>query len=162
MFKFKDKPFFMKPLKMSKAFPSGVVTNYRNLPILLSDYKGPMDIDVCVSEVVDMVSEYRVFVRTKTYNDEHIVGMKHYQGDPFLVPSKEYVQQVINYLFRYTDFPHAYTLDVAVLADGSTEVIELNDAWSSGCYGLNGKDYLSFYMDRWIQLTTIKYTQPNR
>ena len=159
---FKDKPFFMKPLKNTKAFAAGVVTNYKNLPIMLSDYKGPKDIEVLVSEVVDMVSEYRVFVRTRTYNDDPITGVKHYLGDPFLVPDKQYVVDAINYLKRYTDMPHSYTLDVAILSDGRTEVIELNDAWSSGSYGLNGKDYLSFYIDRWIQLMGPKYTQPDR
>jgi len=148
--KFGKTPKFIKPRYVTKGFPSGVVSNIGNLPVMLSDYKGPKDIDILEVEVVDMVSEYRVFVRRRKNNP--IVGMRHYQGDPFLVPSKNYITEVINYLRRYTDLASAYTLDVAVMADGTTQVVEMNDGWSVGSYGLDGETYFGFLLDRWLQL----------
>ena len=35
----------------------------------------------------------------------------------------------------------AYTLDVGVMEHGSTVLIEVNDMWAIGSYGMNAKDY---------------------
>jgi hypothetical protein len=41
---------------------------------------------------------------------------------------------------HFTDSPIGYTLDVCVNSDG-TFLIECNDGWSIGNYGLEGKAY---------------------
>ena len=146
-------PKFIKPLNNHKAFASGVIKNIKSLPILLSDYKDDWNIEILVSDVIDVQSEYRIFVNNLKYDSLHkIIGMKHYLGDEFLIPNKDYVLKVIDYLSTIKDLPCCYTLDVGILADGSTQVIELNDAWSIGSYGLNGEEYLEFILHRWIDI----------
>lgn len=37
--------------------------------------------------------------------------------------------------------------------DGKTLLIEVNDAWALGCYGLESHLYAKFLLTRWAQLT---------
>lgn len=78
--------------------------------------------------------------------------MKHYQGELFKMPSENYILQVLSELCKYTDLTYCFTLDVGVLADGSTQVVEMNDAWSIGTYGLDGEVYLKWLIKRWKQM----------
>lgn len=156
-----DKPMFVKPLYKVKAFPSGVNTQRNMLPILLSDYTGSWDIPVLVSEVVDMVSEYRVYV---SKNRGQIIGMRHYQGNEMLFPDVEHIRMVVNELCNSGEMPATFSADFAVIKNHSyhdrsnygnyrTELIEVQDAWAIGAYGLDGNKYLSFLMERWAELT---------
>lgn len=155
----KVQEFFIKPLYETKAFASGVIKDLKNLPLILSDYKGSKNIEVLVTKTVDIVSEYRVFVRRN--RPEKISGMKHYSGDFFVYPNKEFIIKCINHLTKYTDFPASYTLDIGILSNGETIIVELNDGWSCGNYGLDGETYLKFYLDRWKQLMGPEIVQPD-
>lgn len=73
----------------------------------------PSDKEMYISEVLNTFSEWRVFV----FN-ERIVGVKHYLGDPWVMPDKSVVYQMVR---EYTDCPAAYTLDVAVAATFTLE-----------------------------------------
>lgn len=98
-----------------------------------------------VSPVVDFKSEYRVFVR---YGQ--ILDMKHYWGDPLMFPDSKVIQRAIK---DYTSAPDAYGIDFGVTKDGRTLLIEVNDAWALGCYGLESHLYAKFLLTRWTQLT---------
>jgi hypothetical protein len=41
----------------------------------------------------------------------------------------------------YKNCPSAYTLDVGLIASGETVLVEVNDMWAIGSYGLDGRDY---------------------
>lgn len=103
------------------------------------------DIDIYRSAVIDFVSEYRVFVR---YGE--ILDMKHYWGDPLILPDPKVIQNAIK---DYTSAPDAYGIDFGVTKDGKTLLIEVNDAWALGCYGLESHTYAKFLLTRWAQLT---------
>lgn len=103
------------------------------------------DIDIYRSPVVDFKSEYRVFVR---YGQ--ILDMKHYWGDPLMFPDSKVIQRAIK---DYTSAPDAYGIDFGVTKDGRTLLIEVNDAWALGCYGLESHLYAKFLLTRWTQLT---------
>lgn len=103
------------------------------------------DIDIYRSPVVDFKSEYRVFVR---YGQ--ILDMKHYWGDPLVFPDSKVIQRAIE---DYTSAPDAYGIDFGVTKDGRTLLIEVNDAWALGCYGLESHLYAKFLLTRWAQLT---------
>lgn len=103
------------------------------------------DIDIYRSPVVNFVSEYRVFVR---YGE--ILDIKHYWGDPLIFPDSKVIQNAIE---DYTSAPDAYGIDFGVTRDGKTLLIEVNDAWALGCYGLESHLYAKFLLTRWAQLT---------
>ena len=51
---------------------------------------------------------------------------------------------------------NAYSLDIGVDDKGRTLLIECNDAYALGCYGLNPIDYAKFISARWAQLFNRK------
>lgn len=82
-----------------------------------------------VSEVVDFVSEYRCFV-----NREQLKGIKNYLGDEWVLPSKDFVMDCISKIGKNLT---AYTLDVGILPNGKTAVIEVHNFVSCGLYGFD-------------------------
>jgi hypothetical protein len=46
-------------------------------------------------------------------------------------------------------------MDFGVLEDGSTVLVECNDGWSIGNYGLCHLKYYQMLKDRWLQITGI-------
>lgn len=53
----------------------------------------------------------------------------------------------------FTDAPNGYAIDFGVTADGRTLLIEVNDGYSVGAYGLFFTDYAKLLAARWAQLT---------
>ena len=53
------------------------------------------------------------------------------------------------------EVPVAYTLDVGVLDPGVTALVEVNDGFSAGCYGLRPDLYVKFLADRWCQMVDV-------
>lgn len=103
------------------------------------------DTEIYFSEVLDFVSEYRVFVR---YGQ--ILDCKHYWGNPMIFPSSSVIIDAIS---KYGSAPDAYGIDFAVTRDEKTVLIEVNDAWALGCYGLEMHLYAKFLLTRWAQIT---------
>lgn len=103
------------------------------------------DVDLFCSSVLPIKSEYRVFVR---YGK--VLDIKHYYGDPLIFPDPKIIEQVIG---DYKTSPDAYGIDFGVLGDGRTVMIEVNDAWALGCYGLEAHSYAKFLITRWAQMT---------
>lgn len=48
--------------------------------------------------------------------------------------------------------PAAFAIDFGVLTDGQTALVELNDGFSIGTYGLSGELYADFTAARWAEL----------
>lgn len=135
-------PIFVKPYDKLKFFPSGVLRNPSSIGMFFSDI--PDDFKVMTSEVVDMVSEYRCFVKNGS-----LVGIKNYIGSFLLFPD---IYKIMRMIIDYRDSPSAYTLDVAITDKGDTILIECNDGWSVGSYGLDGDVYASFLTRRWAEI----------
>ena len=89
---------------------------------------GGADKKYFLSEWVDNVeSEWRVFV----FNGD-IQDVRCYSGDPWKIPDKQYVQEVVD---TYSQIRNtAYAFDVMV-TDKKTEILELHDFFSCGLYG---------------------------
>lgn len=133
---------FIKPVEGGKLFPGTVINNlmdFRNCYGLSSDTK------IWCSEQLDFVSEYRCFIR---YGE--IIGVKHYKGDIFKSPSKDILLKMIN---DYIDSPKAYTIDLGVTDKGKTYLIEVNEGYSVGAYGLDPIKYSKLLATRWAELT---------
>lgn len=140
-------PIFIKPLAELKVFPSGVLKSPNDLSLIFSDIENKKQL-AQISEVISMKSEYRCFVKKK-----QLVGIQHYMGDFKLFPDVSVIEEMID---GFKSCPASYTLDVAITDKGETVLVECNDAWAVGNYGLDGKLYVQFLLDRWMQMFNFK------
>ena len=117
-----------------KAFTGGIVENTKQLELLKHFDNIPDDMEVFTADIVNFISEYRVFV-----SNGKIYGIKHYKGDFTIFPHIPTVESMVR---AYTNCPSAFTLDVGVTDSiYSTKLVEVNDMWAIGSYGLEGKVY---------------------
>lgn len=136
-----NQKIFIKPLE-TKLF-KGIVC-HDSIQTLIETALHPDETKIYVSEPINFVSEYRVFV-----NQGLMVGCKHYLGDFTITPDFDIISQAI---LRYNSYPIAYAADFGITSDGQTLLIEINDAWSLGSYGLDSKIYANMLLHRWIQM----------
>lgn len=139
-------PSFIKPLSKIKAFTGFVAVDKLYIDIFAEKYDGL----VSSQEIVEIESEYRMYINCKK-----IVGMKHYRGNCLVFPDGKFIQDCVDFSNSILD-NHSYTLDFGVLEDGSTILIEVNDGWAIGNYGLEPLDYYYFVRNRWLQITGIR------
>lgn len=95
--------------------------------------------------VVEFQSEYRIYV-----DEKEIMGYARY--DPYgLDDAPEPDWNIVNDMINTYNCKTTYALDVGVLVDGRTTLVEINDAWAIGLYGkaLTPKQYLHFLNKRW-------------
>lgn len=136
-------PVFIKPLPAQhKLFAGHVVARFRDL---IETAGIAPETPVSCSEAVEMVSEYRAFV-----HENEIIGFKHYAGDFGVFPDFSPVEAA---MWAWKARPIAASMDWAVTRDGRTLLIEVNDAYSLGCYALNPLLYAAMLADRWFELT---------
>ena len=57
-----------------------------------------------------------------------------------------------NAIMDYKSQPAGYSIDFGITSDGRTLLIECNDGWSLGNYGLNDVTYSTLLAKRWVQL----------
>ncbi|MCR5123091.1 MAG: ATP-grasp domain-containing protein [Ruminococcus sp.] len=132
---------FIKPLE-DKQF-TGVVV--RSVKDLVGCGICGVDQDIYCSEIVDFVAEWRCFVR---YG--RILDVRHYRGDW----RKHFDHKVIENAVRdYKSAPAGYSADFGLTSDGRTLLIEVNDGYALGCYGLFYIDYAKLLSARWAELT---------
>lgn len=132
------KSFFIKPVEY-KLF-DGCVINDMSLPYFTSID----DCKVYTSELLDIVSEWRVYV-----HNGQMVYSSNYAGNFMVHPNYQYVQNLIN---NYKDAPVAYTIDIGILANSENTVIEFNDFYAISAYGLNCVKYAEMLKDRYYQI----------
>jgi ATP-grasp domain, R2K clade family 2 len=137
-----ETPFFIKPVER-KLFDAILLSKQHQLSYF-RDFKP--DIRVIVSEPLEIISEWRTFVHL-----QQMIDCRNYIGDFRVHPDYSVIQANIDV---YQNSPVAYTLDVAVLRDGRTVVVEFDDFWSVGAYGLDPADYARMLRDRYIEIIT--------
>lgn len=142
-------PVFVKPVNL-KQFNAGVISNIHQIGWIEEHLKD--DVPVIISEVKNIISEYRCYVI-----DGKCVGIYNYLGDIFEFPNPT----AINYMISiFKSAPVAYSLDVGIVEDPKedenyTILIECNDFWSLGNYGLSPKLYCRGLMLRWRELLEL-------
>jgi len=97
-----------------------------------------------MSECVNFISEYRCFVLNK-----EMVGCKNYKGDFKIFPNASIMENAIN---DYINQPVAYSIDFGVTDKGETLLIEMNDAFGLGSYGLDKLIYCKILEARWDEI----------
>ena len=97
-----------------------------------------------ISEVVDIVSEYRAFVF-----HGRLVGLKNYTGEFTIFPNIFIIGDMIT---SYTKCPPSYTLDVGITSNNDTIVIEVHDFFSCGLYGFENLNLPYMYSQTFYNL----------
>lgn len=104
---------------------------------------------VYVSSIVNFEDEYRVYI----YKDE-VKEVHHYLAKNWK-PKHPLDYNVIEKMVEATqgnDMPVFYSIDVGVTDDGKTLLVECNDGYALGNYGLAPCDYAKMSMERWQQI----------
>lgn len=138
-YKMSREPIFIKPVK-TKLF-DGSVLNSENR---LSYFEPYIKQDVIISPVVEIISEWRAYV-----HKGKLVDCKCYCKDFKISPDYEFIEMNIK---AYRDSPIAYTIDIGVLENGNNIVVEFNDFWSIGSYGIYSDKYAEMLIDRWFEI----------
>lgn len=137
-------PVFVKPVE-DKKFTGVVVRSTKDLVGCGICGEDP---DVLCSEVVNFKAEWRCFVR---YG--RILGVRPYKGDWRLHYDPDIIETAVN---SFTTAPKGYAMDFGVTEDGRTLMIEVNDGYALGCYGLLYIDYAKLLSARWAELTSTE------
>lgn len=131
---------FIKPIQ-TKLFKGKVIQQFRDFIGL----KYEEEVPIWCSEVVELITEWRCFVR---YGE--VVDVRRYTGRWDSQLNRKEVEAAIQ---AYKSQPAAYGLDIGVDAQGEHYLVEVNDGHSLGTYGLEPVTYAKFLAARWAELT---------
>ena len=133
--KYDNKKVFLKSLYTLKRPLNGI-----------ADYISHNDlIGFQVSEIIDILSEWRVFVFKGKI--QHI---SNYSGESLIFPDPKVIEDMVKY---YTFAPKAWTLDIAVTADRETVVIECHRFFSCGLYGFSDHAIIpKMFSQEWFEM----------
>jgi ATP-grasp domain, R2K clade family 2 len=133
-------PLFAKPRLKRKRFVAQVFAEGDELPLVSL----PSGLAVWCGEPVVWRSEFRVFVVNGVELDR-----RNYDGDPLVEPDGLVVGQCIALMGLQMA---GYALDIGVLDSGQTAVVEVNEGFSLGGYGVSPTVMADVLIARWTQL----------
>lgn len=146
--------YFVKPIR-SKAFTGKVISSVANL---VGCGNHSEDYEVLVSEPLNICAEWRCFIIYDELIDVRPYGILldknrksycyHYDSNVLM--------SMIDAFKQWDERPAACSMDICVTDDGRTLLVELNDAYSLGCYGLSSVYYAKLISARWSQLMGVK------
>lgn len=137
-------PLFIKP-KQGKLF-TGFICNSET--DIAGRFSPEESISVYCSEVRNIVTEWRCFIR---YGD--ILDIRRYKGELGKIYSLKAVKDMV---LSYADAPSAYSIDIGLTDNDETIIVEVNDGYSLGSYGLDPLLYAKLLSARWAELTETK------
>lgn len=134
-------PLHIKPAKKHKLFPGMLISKFADL-LPTSWVKD--DEPVIIQEPVDFVSEWRATIlRNK------IINIAHYKGDPCCFPN---VKTMEAGLVEFVARPIGFAMDWGITSQGQTLLVEVNDGYALGNYGVRGHLYTALVECRWREL----------
>lgn len=92
-----------------------------------------------------IVSEWRLYI-----HNHKIVDSRNYTGDFMINPNYQYALTCLEY--NKSRFPKAYTMDIGVLENDENVIIEYNDMWAIGNYGMPNDIYVRMLQDRYFEI----------
>jgi hypothetical protein len=134
-------PIFVKPVE-GKRFTGRVVNGTADL---VGCGTCGEDVDVTCSEVRRFVAEWRCFVRKG-----RILDVRPYRGSWRISLDTTFVEEAVA---SYSAAPAGYAADFGVTEKGETLLVEVNDGYSLGSYGLEPHAYAALLAARWAELT---------
>ena len=93
-----------------------------------------------ISEYVEFISEYRVFVLRGV-----IQAIQHYKEDVKVFPDIDIIEQIITDYTAIEGSSKAFTVDVGIDKQGRTLLIEIHTFNSCGTYGFDDKALIRMY-----------------
>lgn len=126
---------FIKPTE-TKFFQGKVIREFRDFIGLNYDE----EVEIWCSEVVEILTEWRCFIR---YGK--LLDVRYYKG---YWNNKLDINLVNTAIEQYTNQPAAYSLDFGIGKDGKYYLIEVNDGYSMGSYGMLPVPYAKFLSAR--------------
>lgn len=98
--------------------------------------------EIYISDLVEFDSEWRVYVK-----ENRIQNICFYRGDPTVFPDPKVIRRMISSWCG----PCCYALDVGII-ENKTCLVEINDFYSVGNYGLDPVTYADMLLLRWRDL----------
>jgi hypothetical protein len=132
-------PVFVKSVSQ-KSLTGRLIRNFKDL--IGAGYT-TSDFDVWCSEPVEFMSEWRTFIRY-----DKIIDMRPYNGWGYY-PDRSVVEDALS---KWKNRPAACSMDFGVTSDGRTILIECNDGFALGEYGLREHKYAKLISARWFEL----------
>lgn len=116
------------------------------------------DFEVFVSEPLDIVAEYRCFVLNDEILDVRPYGsFREETKEGYLYPyNPDVLKKIIDAYSKYDKKVKACSIDICVTKEGRTLLLECNDAYALGCYGLFPISYARFIATRWQEVMQIE------
>ena len=136
-------PVFVKPVQ-GKFFTGRLVTTAKDL--VACGMCGE-DTEVYCSEPVAFVAEWRCFVMRG-----QILDVRPYRGSWRAGFDARVIAEAVD---AYTSAPAGYGMDFGVTEDGRTLLVEVNDGYALGSYGLEHHAYARLLSARWAELVGV-------
>lgn len=142
--RFSKEKCFIKPVEQ-KLFTGFVFdgSDAARLSVALIDDNEP----IYRSEIKKIAAEYRCIIL-----DGEILDIRRYRGDWTIVPDKDIVHAAINSFKGSGEAPICYTIDFGIDDVGKTFIIEVNDGFAFGHYGIGTSAYASCLAARWKEM----------
>ena len=137
-------PLFVKPVE-DKKFNGKVISGISDLVGCGTSGENP---PVVCSEIVQFRTEWRCFVR---YGE--ILDVRPYRGDWRLHFDPSIIEETVE---AYLSAPAGYGIDFGLTSDGRTLLVEVNDGYALGSYGLQHNLYAQLLSARWSELMGVK------
>lgn len=141
---------FIKPVETKQYGISGLILDGMKYTIL-NDVSEETKFYAYQPFAKKLISEWRIYVHR-----HKMVDARNYSGDFCEMFNRTYANYVINQ--NKLDFPIAYTMDIGIFEeeDGvqmpENVVIEFNDMWAIGNYGMPNDLYLQLLKDRYYEI----------
>lgn len=141
-----EAPVFIKPTQI-KLFTGTVIDEFNHV-----QYKHHYpDAEIIVQDVIDFTSEWRCYIfRNK------LVDIKNYSGTIIedLGFLKNFVEKLVLNEISTKNFPETFVIDIGFSNawDIPISVIEFNDMWAIGNYGVDNDLYVRMLKERYFDI----------
>ena len=142
--------YFVKPVK-SKAFTGKVISSINDL---IGCGNCNEDYEVLVSECLNIRAEWRCFIMYDEIIDVRPYGMliDSSRQSHLYHYDENVLQEMLEEFKNIENRPAACSMDICLTKEGKTLLMEFNDAYALGHYGLAPILYAKFISARWSQI----------
>ncbi len=142
--------WFVKP-KKNKMFTGKVI---RNIHDLVGCGNHSENYEVICSEALDIKAEWRCFIMYDELVDVRPYGLilDSTRESYYYHYDENVLKDIMKTFVQWANRPMACSMDICVTSDGRTLLVEFNDAYALGNYGLHGVQYAKLISARWSQL----------
>ena len=139
-----EKPYFVKPATNNKVFNATIVKDEYDIAYLQSE--NSEDSDIYVSDVVNFVNEYRLFILN--YELYGIVESSQYILDAEKIRSQNPPKEFVDEILKINPYK-CVVIDIGLLDTGEWAVVEVNPPFSLSSYDLPIEKYYRYSQNVW-------------